>query len=57
MDPGRFESIEARFSAPVFPGETLRTEMWEEGAVIRFRCRVVERAIVAISHGRVMTRR
>lgn len=57
QDPSRFESIDARFSAPVFPGETLRTEMWEEGAVIRFRCRVVERAIVAISHGRVVIRR
>jgi acyl dehydratase len=57
MDPGRLQSIDARFSAPVFPGETLRTEMWEEGAAIHFRCRVVERAIVAISHGRAVIRR
>jgi acyl dehydratase len=30
-DPARFESIEARFSAPAFPGETLDVSIWEVG--------------------------
>ncbi len=30
-DPGRFGSIEGRFSSPVFPGEELTTEIWRTG--------------------------
>ena len=51
-DPGRLRSIAGRFSAPVFPGETIRTEMWRDGATVSFRARVVERDAVAISNGR-----
>ena len=36
-DPARFTSIAGRFSAPVFPGETIRTEMWRDGDVVSFR--------------------
>jgi len=31
-DPARFRAMEGRFSKPVFPGETLRTAIWEVGA-------------------------
>ena len=31
-DPGRFVSMIARFTGVVFPGDTIITEMWEEGA-------------------------
>jgi acyl dehydratase len=41
-----------RFSAPVFPGETIRTEMWRDGAVVSFRARVAERDVIAINNGR-----
>jgi len=51
-DPGRLTAIEGRFSAPVFPGETIRTELWRDGAVVSFRARVVERDVVAINNGR-----
>lgn len=43
-DPARFKSIHARFSSPVFPGETIITEMWRETDTrILFRVSTVER--------------
>lgn len=42
-------SLDLRFSAPVFPGETIRTEIWRSGA---FRARVVERDAIIINNGR-----
>jgi acyl dehydratase len=55
-DPNRLVSFACRFSAPVFPGETIRTEMWRDGAVVSFRSRVVERDVVAINNGRAEVR-
>jgi acyl dehydratase len=51
-EPSRMSAMSGRFSAPVFPGETIRTEMWRDGAVVSFRARVVERDVVAINNGR-----
>ncbi len=51
-DPQKIVSFAARFSAPVFPGETIRTEMWRDGAVVSFRSRVVERDVIAVNNGR-----
>ncbi len=51
-DPAKLTAIAGRFSAPVFPGETIRTEMWRDGTVVSFRSRVVERDVVAINNGR-----
>jgi acyl dehydratase len=51
-DPTRFKSIAVRFSSPVYPGETIRTEMWRDGSVVSFRARVVERDVVALNNGR-----
>ena len=50
--PARLKSIAGRFSAPVYPGETIRTEMWRDDAVVSFRAKVVERDTVAINNGR-----
>jgi len=55
-DPARLTAISGRFSAPVFPGETIRTEMWRDGNVISFRARVVGRDVVAINNGRAELR-
>jgi acyl dehydratase len=55
-DPTRLVSFGGRFSAPVFPGETIRTEMWRDGAVVSFRARVIERDVVAINNGRAEVR-
>ena len=51
-DPARLTAMSGRFSAPVFPGETIRTEFWREAGVVRFRARVVERDAVVIDNGR-----
>ncbi len=55
-DPARLVSFGCRFSAPVFPGETVRTEMWRDGDVVSFRARVVERDVIAINNGRAEVR-
>ena len=52
-DPARFTAMSGRFSAPVFPGETIRTEVWRDDAIISFRAKVVE----ATSKGQEMARR
>ena len=51
-DPAKLIAFACRFTAPVFPGETLRTEMWRDGAVVSFRTRVVERDAIAVNNGR-----
>jgi len=50
-NPARLKEIGCRFSAPVYPGETLRVEMWQRGEAVQFRTRVVERDLVVLSHG------
>ena len=47
----RFHSMRLRFSAPVYPGETIRTEMWLEGNNISFRAGAVERDITVLNNG------
>ena len=51
-DPRRLKSLFARFSAPVFPGETIRFEMYREDGAIAFRARVKERDRVVLDYGR-----
>jgi acyl dehydratase len=49
--PERLKSLYVRFSQPVFPGETIRTEFYDEGPVTRFRCRSIERGLVVLDRG------
>ncbi len=51
-DPNRLAGMRVRFSAPVFPGETIRTETWclDDGQAA-FRARVVERDVVVLDQG------
>jgi acyl dehydratase len=51
-DPARLKSLAVRFSAPVYPGETIRTEIWRKGNDLQFRARALERDLVVLSHGR-----
>jgi acyl dehydratase len=55
-DPAQLVSMFVRFSAPVFPGETIRTEIFLEQDAVRFRCRVTERDVVVIDRGATKVR-
>ena len=48
----RISAFEARLSAPVYPGETIVTDLWVDGPLVSFRSRVKERDIIALDHGR-----
>ena len=50
-EPDRFEQIRLRFSAPVLPGETIRTEIWRNGTEIAFRCKSLEQNKIVINNG------
>ena len=51
-DPAKLKSMEGRFSSPVYPGETLRTEMWVDGAIVSFRTTVPDRDVTVLNNGR-----
>ncbi len=52
-DPSKLRKMQVRFSAPVFPGETIVTEFWKEpGGVVSFRAKVKQRDLVVINNGR-----
>lgn len=50
-DAARLQSMTARFTAPVYPGETLRTDHWRVPGGVAFRTVVVERNVVALDNG------
>ncbi len=51
-DTSRFKSMEGRFSSPVYPGETIRTEMWRAGNIVSFRSTVPARGVTVLNNGR-----
>jgi acyl dehydratase len=50
-DASRLRQIGMRFTAPVYPGDTVRTELWLDGS---FRARAVERDVLVINNGRAV---
>lgn len=48
-DGAAIRSVSMRFSNPVYPGETIRTEIWRDG---RFRASVPDRGVFVASQGR-----
>lgn len=53
-DPTRMKRMDVRFSRPVYPGETIRTEIWHEGAGrAAFRAYSVERETMVLNNGLV----
>jgi acyl dehydratase len=51
-DATRLRTLEARFSSPVYPGETLRTEIWRGDDHAVFRTKALKRNVVVLNHGR-----
>lgn len=51
-DPRRLKRLSVRFSAPVYPGETLRFELYREGSEIAFRAKAPARDKVVLDCGR-----
>lgn len=49
--PEQLKALSVRFTAPVYPGETIRTEMWRQGENVAFRARSVERDRIVLSNG------
>jgi acyl dehydratase len=48
----RLGYLHGRFSAPVFPGETLRVDLWRSGRnTVQFQATVPERRITVLSNG------
>ncbi|MDX2158857.1 MAG: MaoC/PaaZ C-terminal domain-containing protein [Hyphomicrobiaceae bacterium] len=53
-DHTRIRGFDVRFSSPVYPGETVLTDMWVDGNVVSFRCRLKERDVTVINNGKCM---
>ena len=50
--PERITQFDVRFSKPVFPGETLVVEMWQDGSTVSYRASVKERpGTVVLNNG------
>ncbi len=56
FDPEPILSHQARFSAPVFPGDTLTVDLWRDGKEIAFEARVTARGVTVIKNGLTVLR-
>lgn len=55
-EAARLRLFDARFSAPVYPGDTIATDIWIDGDIASFRCRVPERDAVVLNNGQCVLR-
>ncbi len=53
-DSTLIRELACRFSSPVYPGDTITTDMWQDGNVVSFRCRVADRNSTVINNGRCL---
>ena len=51
-DPARMGGFDVRFAAPVYPGDTLRFEMWDDDDGVLFEARAPARDVVVLKNGR-----
>jgi acyl dehydratase len=50
-DPAAFRRHAVRFSAPVYPGETVTVDLWKDGDVVSFEAKVKARGVTVIKSG------
>jgi acyl dehydratase len=55
-DPEQILSHQARFSAPVFPGDTVTVDLWKDGDMVSFEARVLDRGATVIRNGKTVLR-
>lgn len=55
-DPARILSHQARFSAPVFPGDVITVDLWKDADVVSFEARVLDRGATVIRNGKTVLR-
>ena len=53
-DPSAFRQHVARFSSPVYPGETVTMDLWKDGNVISFEAKVKARNVAVIKSGKTV---
>jgi acyl dehydratase len=53
-DPSAFRQHVARFSSPVYPGETVTMELWKDGNVVSFEAKVKSRNVTVIKSGKTV---
>jgi len=51
--PEKIAAMSARFTAPAYPGETIRVELFETQGGLRFRALALERGAVAVDRGEI----
>ena len=51
-DVSRLKALSVRFSAPVYPGETVQFKLWKEESDVRFQAFVPERNVMVLNNGR-----
>lgn len=56
QNPDGIEDFQARFSAPVFPGDTIRFQFWKDAGMISFRAWSKESHTLVLDHGLAMLR-
>jgi acyl dehydratase len=49
--PQRLRRIDTRFTSPVYPGETIRVEIWGSQGEVRFRATALERQVMVLNNG------
>jgi acyl dehydratase len=54
-DHTRIRAFDVRFSSPVYPGDSIATDLWVDGDTVSFRCRIPARDnVVVINNGRCL---
>jgi len=52
FDATLITGMDARFSSPVLPGDTITTDMWQDGNIVSFQCSVKERDLIVVRNGK-----